>query len=153
MYEQAVEKIMTEMASNEKHPYVQAIGNYLVNHLGDKPEHAEEILVEGKTILKSLDAMRRVAQKQAYQGMAMLSDEEGFAVVLAYFGCWDGEPIEIPAEPEPRAVATPRPIPNNVNNVSSAKTSIGNKTTKQAQHVQISLFDIPQADLDQEESL
>lgn len=150
MYEQAVEKVMSEMTSNEKHPYVQAIGNYLVKHLGDKPEHAEEILVEGKTVLKSLDAMRRVAQKQAYQGMAMLSDEEGFAVVLAYFGCWDGEPIEIPAEPEPRAVATPRPIPNNV---SFAKTSIGNKTTKQAQHVQISLFDVPQAELNQEESL
>jgi len=41
MYEKAVEKITTEMNANEHHPYVQVIGQFLLRHLEQHPEHEE----------------------------------------------------------------------------------------------------------------
>lgn len=139
MFERAVEKLNDEMTKNEKHPYVQVVGQYLLNHLEAKPEHAENILAEDKTILKSLDVMRRFAERKRVGNVAVLTDEEGFAVVLQYFGCWEGEPIELPAEPE-RPVyqpvqQAPRPA------IPTAKPTKVSQP-KQSDVIQTSLFDL-----------
>jgi len=145
MYDKATEKLTNEMTTNTNHPYVQVVGQYLLEHLKMKPEHAEKILSEDKTVLKSLDTMRRFAERKRVGNMAMLTDEEGFAVVLQYYGCWEGAPIDLPPEPE-RSIATStsagRSLSQNANPVSSDKAIRTNKTTKPDLPLQVSLFDI-----------
>ena len=139
MLEKANEKLTNEMTSNPNHPYVQAVGQYLLNHLEAQPEHAENILAEDRTILKSLDVMRRFAERKKVGNVAVLTDDEGFAVVLQYFGCWEGEPIELPPEPE-RPVYQP-PVQRAPRTDVQAKPK---KVTqpKQSDVIQTSLFDL-----------
>lgn len=82
----AVMKLRDEMAENAQHSYVQSIGEFLLQHLHERPESASHIMTEGKTIKGSLAAMSDVARKQQVDGCAVLTDEEGYAIVLQYFG-------------------------------------------------------------------
>lgn len=85
MQEAAIKKIKAEM-EKDKDPYVQVIGNLLLDHINMNPDNAEKILSEGKTITKSIDEMASIAKKKAVNGRAMLTDQEGFEIVLKYFG-------------------------------------------------------------------
>ena len=137
MLEKATEKLTNEMTSNPTQPYVQVVGQYLLNHLEAQPEHADNILAEDKTILKSLDVMRRFAERKKVGNVAVLTDDEGFAVVLQYFGCWEGEPIELPPEPE-RPVYQP-PVQRAPRTDETKPTKV---THKQSDVIQTSLFDL-----------
>lgn len=92
MKNEAVLKIKAEM-DKEKNPYVQVVGNFLLQHLESNPSDADRILNKDKSIIKSLDEMKKVAEKQKVGNVAVLSDQEGFAVVLKYFEI-DSEPTE-----------------------------------------------------------
>jgi hypothetical protein len=81
----AISKLNDEMAKNQNHPYVQFIGQFLTNKI-TCPATAELVLNEKKTILGSLEAMRKEAEKVKVGNCAVLSDEQGFAIVLDYFG-------------------------------------------------------------------
>jgi len=85
MIQQATEKLKNEMAK-ENNPYVQAVGQFLLQHIESNPANAEKILAEEKNILKSLDEMRKAAEKKKVGNVAVLTDQEGFAIVLNYFG-------------------------------------------------------------------
>lgn len=85
MIEKAIKKINDEI-KKENNPYVKVIGQYLLGIVKNNEDAAEKILAEDKTIMKSLDEMRKEAEKVKVGNMAMLSDEEGFAIVLKYFG-------------------------------------------------------------------
>jgi hypothetical protein len=98
MLEKAKEKLLDEMGSNDS-AYVQAVGGMLLDHIGRHPSDAEKILAEGKTISGSLKEMQSVARGKASGGVAVLTDAEGFAVVLKYFGIGGGQA----AEPAPAA--------------------------------------------------
>ena len=138
MLEEVIKKLQDEMAKEEKNPFVQLIGQFLLGHLELHPEHAEQVVAEEKTIAKSLDAMKRYAQKRQVGGMAMVSDQDGYNIVLQYFGCYDGEPYDIPAELEHKAY-TPPARQTTTNHVGkSAVTSKGKKTPPADQ---LSLFD------------
>ncbi|KOR88761.1 Cas9 inhibitor AcrIIA9 family protein [Paenibacillus solani] len=89
--EQAVKKLQDEITSSKRNPYIQVIGNFLIQHVQAHSDSAEQILAEGKTIAKSLEAMKKEAMKKQSNGMAMLTDEEGYAIVLNYFGI-NGQP-------------------------------------------------------------
>lgn len=91
----AVEKIRSEMGENANNGYVQVVGGFLLQILEANPESAEKILAEGKTIKGSLDEMQKEARKKQVGNCAVLTDQEGFAVVLKYFG------IEEPAAARP----------------------------------------------------
>lgn len=82
MLDKAIKKINDEI---EKNPYVKVIGEYLLGVIADNEGAAEKILAADKTIMKSLEAMRKAAEKNKVGNMAMISDEEGFAIVLKYF--------------------------------------------------------------------
>ncbi|AZS17409.1 hypothetical protein [Paenibacillus lutimineralis] len=82
---EAVEKLQAEIGSSKNNPYVKVIGEFLISHIQSNPDEAGKIMVADKTIAKSLDAMKVEARKKAVNGMAMLTDAEGFAVVLKYF--------------------------------------------------------------------
>jgi len=84
MLDKAIKKINDEI-EKEKNPYVKVIGEYLLKVIADNEGAAEKILEADKTIMKSLEAMRKAAEKNKVGNMAMLSDEEGFAIVLKYF--------------------------------------------------------------------
>ncbi|ASN68340.1 hypothetical protein 10S11_78 [uncultured Caudovirales phage] len=85
MVEKAVEKIKHEM-NKDNNPYVQVIGNFLLKHLEVSPESAKEIVDNDKTIIKSLNEMRKAAEKKKVGNCAVLTDAEGFEIVLKYFG-------------------------------------------------------------------
>ena len=86
MLDKAVSKIKSEMEQNSKSAYIKVVGNFLLQHLEAHPESSEKILVEDKTIANSLAEMRKVAAKQKDGNVAVLTDQEGFSVVLQYYG-------------------------------------------------------------------
>lgn len=84
--ENAVSKIRTEMDQNKNNSYVQVVGNYLLAHLDKYPQDAGKIAADGKTVAKSLDAMRQEASKKKSGNFAVLAPQEGFDIVMKYFG-------------------------------------------------------------------
>lgn len=86
MQEQAIEKLRKEVASNKVNAYVQVIGEFLLQYVANNPNSAEKILDEKKTIVDSLNAMRKEAEKKKQSNVAVLTNEEGMAIVLRYFG-------------------------------------------------------------------
>lgn len=85
MVNKAIKKINDEI-EKEKNPYVKVIGEYLLGVIRNNETAAEKVLDKEKSIMKSLEAMRKEAEKVKVGNMAMISDEEGFAIVLKYFG-------------------------------------------------------------------
>lgn len=82
----AVKKVKSEMEENKANPYVQVVGKFLLDHLEKQPEDAKFIENKDKTIIGSLSAMRKEAEKKKVNGCAVLTDQEGFQIVLEYFG-------------------------------------------------------------------
>lgn len=102
MLEQAIAKIKGEMEQNSSNPYIQVVGNFLAGHITENPGDAERILAEDKTISKSLSAMRSEAEKKKVGNCAVLTDAEGFAVVLKYFGIETAPVIPQTVQPVPQ---------------------------------------------------
>jgi hypothetical protein len=81
----AITKLRNEMAASND-PYVHVIGEFLIGHVTQNPNDSDKILAADKTIIKSLDAMANEANKKKVGNHAVLTDAEGFAIVLKYFG-------------------------------------------------------------------
>ncbi len=86
MIDKAIEKIRDEMVSKTNDTYIQVVGDMLLHQLTVNPTAAEKVMANGKTIAGSLSAMRSAAEKKKSGNCAVLTDAEGFAVVLDYFG-------------------------------------------------------------------
>lgn len=86
MLDKAIEKLKEEIDKNKNNFYIQVVGEFLLQHLDSNPQDAEKVLTEGKTILKSLNEMKKEAEKKKVGNCAVLTDQEGFNVVLKYFG-------------------------------------------------------------------
>lgn len=84
--ENAVKRLQDEIDSSKNNPYVKVVGEFLIGHIQANPSEASKVMVADKTIAKSIEAMSAAARKKAVNGMAMLTDSEGFAIVLKYFG-------------------------------------------------------------------
>lgn len=97
MIQQAMQKIQAEIAEKPNDKYVQVVGGFLINHVRSNPQDAELIMTDGKTIAGSLNAMREEARKHQSGGVGVLTDEEGFAIVLKYFGVNVSEKKQDPA--------------------------------------------------------
>lgn len=82
--EQAIEKIKEEM-QKDSNPYMNLIGNYVIKNIEVNKPSAEKIVAGSKTILGSLEEMKKEAKKVAKNGVGILTDEEGFAIVAKYF--------------------------------------------------------------------
>lgn len=92
---------------------------------------------EEKSIAKSIDAMQRYAKTKQFSGMAMVSDQEGYNIVLQYFGCWGGEPYEIPPETEHKPYVPPART-----QTPTAKPTTSWRGKKKESPEQLSLFDL-----------
>jgi hypothetical protein len=86
MIKEASSKIESEMLGKKDNPCIQVVGGFLLKHLDSNPQDAEKILKKDKDIAKSLDEMRKAAEKKKVGNVAVLTDEEGFKIVLEYFG-------------------------------------------------------------------
>ncbi|MFW5916482.1 MAG: hypothetical protein ACOCTM_03315 [Bacteroidota bacterium] len=84
MLKKAKKKVRDEM-EEEENPYVEVVGEFLLDHLEENPAAAAKITEEDKSIMGSLNAMRKEAEKNKVDNCAVLTDEQGFAVVLDYF--------------------------------------------------------------------
>ena len=105
MQTQAIEKIKAEMEQNRNNAYVQAVGGMLLQYMDSDPASAERILTEGKTISGSLAEMQKEARKKQVGNCAVLTDQEGFEIILKYFGI---EVVAVvPPIPVSRTVAVP----------------------------------------------
>jgi hypothetical protein len=102
MLKQALDKLMAEIAAAPKNKYVAVVGAYMMDHVRNHPEDAEKVMTEGKTIIASLEAMKAEAKKNQANGVGVLTDEEGYVIVLKYYG------VDVPeAVPIPVPVAAP----------------------------------------------
>lgn len=109
----AIAKIKAEIDGSKSNLYIKVVGDFLLRHLETDPEAAEKIMAADKTIAKSLDAMKAEAKKKQHNGMAMLTDAEGFTIVLKYFGI-KGKPVvgsSPVAPPSDRAASAPAAKP------------------------------------------
>ncbi|NLB52063.1 MAG: hypothetical protein GX808_03900 [Syntrophomonadaceae bacterium] len=97
MYDNAEKKITDEMDANKSNGYIQAVGHMLLGYLSAHPDAADKILAEGKTIAGSLEDMRNKARKKQTGNCAVLTDQEGFTIVLKYFGLTPHAPAQVPA--------------------------------------------------------
>lgn len=93
MIENAIAKLQSEMSQNANKHYIQVVGAFLLEHLGTNPGSAEKIMAQDKTIGKSLDEMKKEAKKKQMGGCAVLTDQEGFEIVLKYFGIKPGKAL------------------------------------------------------------
>lgn len=104
MLEKAKKKLKDEMDKKKQNAYVRVVGQFLINHIEAHPAAAEKIMQKDKTIIGSLDEMRKVAMQRKTDNVAVLSDQEGFDVVLKYFGIEgkaDTSQAVQPTPPEP----------------------------------------------------
>lgn len=106
--EQAIAKLKSEIEANKNNSYISVVGDFLVQHIQAYPEEAGKVLAEGKTIGKSLDAMRQEAEKKKNGNVAVLTDAEGFAVVLKYF---DMAPVSREAVIQHTVASSPKSKP------------------------------------------
>ena len=114
MLAKAIEKLQSEMTKDTANSYIQVVGGFLLRHLENLPQDAEKILSKDKTIEKSLDEMRKEAgRKKKVGNCAVLTDQEGFVVVLKYFGIKATAPTSPPIVPTPQiqpAIAGSKPV-------------------------------------------
>ncbi|MGL5084945.1 MAG: hypothetical protein ACRC68_04385 [Clostridium sp.] len=85
MIQKAIEKIKREMEQKKEHPYIQAIGNFLLKQVEINRNAAENINNETLTIEKSLKEVEIVAKKKAINGCAVMSENEVFEIVKKYY--------------------------------------------------------------------
>lgn len=86
MFDKAIDKIRDEMAANADSSYIQYVGGFLTDHLQRHPEDATAILAEGKTIDGSMKEMEKYARDHKSGNCAVVSDQDGFRIVMEYFG-------------------------------------------------------------------
>lgn len=97
MHKEAVLKLRNEIEQSKNNPYVQVVGSFLLDHLEHNPQDAEKIMTVDKTTTKSLDEMQKAAAKKKVGICAVLTDQEGFGIVLKYFGIDSAVNIPVPA--------------------------------------------------------
>ena len=111
MLEQAIAKVRTEMTQEAANSYIQVVGEFLLQHLNSNQVAAEKIMNADKSIGKSLDEMRKVAgRKKKIGNCAVLTDQEGFAAVLKYFGIENVVNMQRPVDPAPAPAPVSAPV-------------------------------------------
>jgi len=83
MLQEAIKKLKDEIGSDKG--YKQIIGEYLLQQLDANPSAAGQILKEGKNIKGAMEAMKAEARKHQKDGCGVLTDDDGYAIVLEYY--------------------------------------------------------------------
>lgn len=83
--EQALNKVRAEMEAQKSNQTVQIVGAFVMKQIECNPLAAARVLVEGKTIAGSIDKMKQKAQSRQSGGVGVLTDDEGFKIVMEYY--------------------------------------------------------------------
>lgn len=86
MLNQAVQKLQDEIKKNKGNPAIMAVGEFLIGHLKQNSQDAKKIMQDKTTITGAMDDMKKHAQKKQKNGYAVIAPEEGFKIVMDYFG-------------------------------------------------------------------
>lgn len=86
MLKQAIKKLEDEIKKNKDNPYIKFIGDYLIQYVKDNPDSVEKIMAEGKTLVGSFEDMKNKARSKAKNNCAVFTPEEGFKIVMDYYG-------------------------------------------------------------------
>jgi hypothetical protein len=86
MLAKAIEKLKAEIEKEKNDINIKYVGEFLIEKLNTDPVAVEKILVADKTIKGSIAEMRKIAQKRQIDRCGMVNPEEGFGIVLKYFG-------------------------------------------------------------------
>jgi len=100
--EKAIAKLEEEIKES-KEPYIKFIGQYMIDHIKGTPADAAAIMQEGKTVDGSLAFMKDKAKAKATGGCAMFTPDEGFAIIMEYYGL-QGETATIKAQEPPKRI-------------------------------------------------
>lgn len=90
MLEQAIKKLQEEMSKNKDNQAIQAVGNFLIDHIRQNHDDAEKITTDKKSITGAMDYMKEKARKKAKNGYAVIVPDEGLKIVMDYFGIKSG---------------------------------------------------------------
>lgn len=108
MIEQAKAKLQAEMDASKGEDYVVWVGQHLLAHLDANPQDADKFLAEGKTIAKSMDLVKKAAEKNKKGNVAFVNPDKGREIILEYFGIKVKSAKASPAPvAAPAATATP----------------------------------------------
>lgn len=86
MIAEAKAKLQAEMDASKGDDYVVWVGQHLLDHLDANPQDAEKFLAEGKTIAKSMDEVRKAAEKNRKGNSGFVNPDKGREIILGYFG-------------------------------------------------------------------
>lgn len=86
LQERVIAKIDAEIEKEKGNRILEIIGEFLINLVTANSDAAEKLLDEKKNLKGAYEAMRNEARKYQKDGCAVLTDDEGFEVVCAYYG-------------------------------------------------------------------
>lgn len=86
VFEAATDKIRDEMAANAKDTAILVIGEFMTNLLAEKPETAEKIMAEGKSLKGAMSDMSDYGRKHKSGNYAAVDYFTGIGIVLEHFG-------------------------------------------------------------------
>ena len=87
MLQEIIDKFEKECEKNPDDMMKRVICNHVVEKLQEAPEkHLKNIIDSKLSISGAIGRMRDEARKQETGGYAVLSDEQGFAIIDKYFG-------------------------------------------------------------------
>jgi hypothetical protein len=140
--QEAIEIITMEMFDN-RNPYVQVVGKFLSDYINNSPECGEKFVDSKKTLSQSLLVMKKEAEKVKVDNVAVLTDEQGFEIVLKFFGFIPGgEELAKLEDPKPKVT---QPAQTKAEKTKKTKKKPETKTeikeTEVENVIQPSLFD------------
>lgn len=106
-YDAAMDKLRDEMAKHHKDGGLCALGEYMTGLLQARPEAADRILENGKSLKGAWGALEAYARKLPRSGSCVaVRDEDAFRICREYFGIADA-----PEKPEAEMTAAPAAQP------------------------------------------
>lgn len=140
--QEAIEMISMEMFDTPN-PYVQVVGKFLSDYINKNPECGEVFIDSKKTLAQSLIVMKKEAEKVKVDNVAVLTDEQGFEIVLKFFGFIPGgEELAKLDQPKPKVT---KPVQKKTEKAKKPKKNTEPKTevkeTEEEDVIQPSLFD------------
>ena len=86
VYEAAIDAIRDEMASNTQDVSIGVVGEFMTRMLMQRPEIADTIMAEGKSLKGAMGAMKEYAQKHRTGSYAAVDFFTGIGIVIEYYG-------------------------------------------------------------------
>ena len=97
VYQQAHDTIRDEMAKHAKDGAISILGEFFTELLAQRPEIAEKLIADKKSLHGGMEAMKAYASKYKNGSWAAVDFFTGINIVLEYYGLEKMEPCQIMA--------------------------------------------------------